>query len=440
MWELTCRVARGLIKDNTDGYAAQIAFNFLFALFPFLLFLTTLLAYLPVPDLFRLLLKILGHFVPGGVLALVEENLRVLVSVQQGGLLSISVLLSLWTSSNTVIAIITALNAAFDTEEQRPYWKVRVITILLVVCFSFFVILSLLLLIFGPRIGEWIASLASLGNLFTLSWNILRWPLIFCLMVTALSALYRYAPMIRLSWGEIIPGAVIATGAWIAVSLVFSYYVNNFGSYDRTYGSIGAVIVLLIWMYTSGFVILIGGEVNARLWEMRRKNEKKIQTQGGEKMRKAVIRPAGLDAESADHNWLELLTIARAELTSEEASHSIESALNPAGGIGWRAAEPGRQTIRLLFDDPLRISRIQLVFQEDEHQRTQEFALRWTPGAAGSYREIVRQQYNFAPPDSSREIEDYAVDLVGVSALEIIIVPDISGGDARASLAQLRIA
>lgn len=280
MWELTGRVARSIQKDDCDGFAAQIAFFFIFALFPFLLFLTTLLAYLPVPDLLQLLLKILDRFAPGDVLSLVEENLRALISTHKGGLLSFSVVFSLWTASNAVTAIITALNHAFGTEEQRSYWKVRGIAILLVVCFSFFVILSLLLLMFGPRIGVWIASLAGLGNAFTLGWSILRWPVILSLMVTALSALYRYAPVLRLSWGEIVPGAVIATGAWVAVSLAFSYYVNNFGSYDKTYGSIGAAIALLIWMYASGFAILVGGEVNACMREMACEKAGRTDTKG----------------------------------------------------------------------------------------------------------------------------------------------------------------
>jgi len=266
--ELAVRVAGGIQKDNCKGYAAQIAFFFLFALFPFLLSLTTLLAYLPAPGLIRMLLRIIGHFAPDDVLYLVEKNLRDLVSVHQRGLLSFGVLLSLWTASNAVIAIRTALNAAFETEERRPYWKVRVTAGLLVISFTFFVIVSLLLLFFGPRIGVWLASLADLGDVFTLFWKILRWPLILCLMMTALSGLYRFAPTVRLSWHETAPGAITATGAWVAVSLAFSFLVNKFGSYNKAYGSIGTVIALLFWMYASGFIILLGGEINARLREL----------------------------------------------------------------------------------------------------------------------------------------------------------------------------
>ncbi|NVN92220.1 MAG: hypothetical protein HXX11_16680 [Desulfuromonadales bacterium] len=156
-------------------------------------------------------------------------------------------------------------------------------------------------------------------------------------------------------------------------------------------------------------------------------------------MRKEHIIPKTQEL-SPDLKWLDLIDIARAEFTSEDPAHLIESALDSSGGSGWRAVEPGPQTIRLLFDVPLRISRINLVFHEDEFQRTQEFVLRWSPDNGGSYREIVRQQYNFTPPDTNRETEDYTVDLVGVTALELTIVPEMGGGDVLASLAQLRLA
>ena len=149
----------------------------------------------------------------------------------------------------------------------------------------------------------------------------------------------------------------------------------------------------------------------------------------------ALVRSAAVEPD-----WLDLERLAQVEITSEDADYPIESALIPGTGSGWRAAQPGEQTIRLLFDEPLRLRRIHLVFHEGERERTQEFVLRWSPDGGQSYREIVRQQYNFSPPDVAREVEDYDVDLDGVTALELKIVPDISGGSARASLAQLRVA
>ena len=157
-------------------------------------------------------------------------------------------------------------------------------------------------------------------------------------------------------------------------------------------------------------------------------------------MRKRIIGHGPGEVAAAEPGWLDLEHLAQVEITSEDVDHPIESALIPGTGSGWRAAEPGEQTIRLRFDEPLRLKRIHLVFQEDEQERTQEFVLRWSPDGGQSYREIVRQQYNFSPPETAREVEDYDVDLDAVTALELRIVPDISGGSARASLAQLRLA
>jgi hypothetical protein len=157
-------------------------------------------------------------------------------------------------------------------------------------------------------------------------------------------------------------------------------------------------------------------------------------------MRKRLIGHGPGEVAAAEPGWLDLERLAEVEITSEDVDHPIESALIPGTGLGWRAAQPGEQTLRLLFNEPLRLKRIQLLFQEGEQERTQEFVLRWSPDGGQSYREIVRQQYNFSPPEAAPEIEDYDVDLDGVTALELRIVPDISGGSARASLAQLRVA
>ena len=153
-------------------------------------------------------------------------------------------------------------------------------------------------------------------------------------------------------------------------------------------------------------------------------------------MRKRLINPVS----PVDERWLDVQRLAQVELTSEDAAYPIETALILSAGSGWQAAQAGEQTIRLVFDEFQRVRRIQLVFQEDQQARTQEFVLRWSPNGGQSYREIVRQQYNFSPPGVTHEFEDYAVDLAGVATLELRIVPDISGGEARASLAQLRIA
>jgi hypothetical protein len=157
-------------------------------------------------------------------------------------------------------------------------------------------------------------------------------------------------------------------------------------------------------------------------------------------MRKRIIPQSSKERPPTDQRWLDLEHVAQVEITSEDAAHPIDFALRTGAGPRWRATQPGQQTIRLLFDEPQRLRRICLVFDEDTQDRTHEFALRWSADDGRSYREILRQQYTFSPPGTTREAEDYVVNLDGVTVLELRIIPDISGGAARASLTQLRLA
>jgi hypothetical protein len=156
-------------------------------------------------------------------------------------------------------------------------------------------------------------------------------------------------------------------------------------------------------------------------------------------MRKRQISPTPPGAAPSGQAWLDVESTAFVEVTSEENDYPIESVLLGVEHRGWRASNSGTQTIRLIFDEPQKLRRIWLVFEESENTRTQEFVLRWSPDTGNSFREIVRQQWNFSSPGSVREIADYAVELSAVTVLELIIVPDISGGAAHASLASLRL-
>src|SRR5438445_3884318 len=156
-------------------------------------------------------------------------------------------------------------------------------------------------------------------------------------------------------------------------------------------------------------------------------------------MRKRVFTPTRQSIRPHDEGWLDLDRAAVVEVTSEEKDYGIDSALVSGETQGWRAASPGTQTIRLLFDQPQRLRRISLVFEETEAERTQEFVLRWSPDGGRSFREIVRQQWNFSPPDTVREVEEYQVELSDVTVLELIVVPDNNRGVARASLKNLRL-
>jgi len=157
-------------------------------------------------------------------------------------------------------------------------------------------------------------------------------------------------------------------------------------------------------------------------------------------MRKRIINRNSTEASSADQGCLDLERLAQVEITSEDPAYPIESALTGGTGAGWLAGQAGEQTVRLVFDEPQKLSRISLVFEEDTEGRTQEFVIRVSADNGHSYREVLRQQFTFSPPNTTREAEDYTVNLDGVTTLELTVVPEISGGDARASLARLRLA
>jgi len=255
----------GVRRTNCSRYAAALAYYFLFSLFPFLIFLTALLAYLPVGDWFEQVVALLSRFMPGAALELVRDYLSDLLSQQRSGLLSFGILIALWAASNGMLAISDALNHAYGVDEGRPFWKVRGLAILLTLGLTIFLIASIVLLIFGPQLGAYVANWVGLGVVFEMVWNILRWPVILILVTIAIAAIYYFAPDVEQQWKWLAPGSLFAVTLWTILSLGFSYYVNNFGSYDKTYGSIGAIIVMLTWMYASGFVVLVGGEINAEI-------------------------------------------------------------------------------------------------------------------------------------------------------------------------------
>ena len=263
--ELIKRVSKGVYDHNTIGQAAQLAYYFLFALFPFVLFLTTLLGFLPVTDFLGSILSLLSNLMPAEALTLVQENIHTLVTQQRTGLLSLGILMALWTSSSAIVAIMDNLNRAYGVQEGRPLWKVWGTALLLVLGLSFLLITAGVLLVFGPQLGSFLAHRIGLGHVFAMIWSILRWPVMLFFLVFAIANIYYFAPDVEQKWKWITPGSVFAILTWLLTSLGFSYYVGHFGSYNKIYGSIGTFIVLLTWMYLVGFVLLIGGEINANI-------------------------------------------------------------------------------------------------------------------------------------------------------------------------------
>jgi membrane protein len=263
--ELATRVVKEVREDDCLGGAAQLAYYLLFAVFPFVLFLTALPGYLPIPNLMERLLTALATLLPGEVVTLLQEHVRQLVTEQKGGVLSFGILAALWASSSAVVAITGTPNQAYDVQGGRSWWKVRGVALLLTIGLSLFIVAAMVLLIFSPQLGDWLASLVGLGKVFERLWNIIRWPVSAGMLIVAMAVVYYYAPDVEQQWKWITPGAVFAVLAMIVASLGFSVYVSHFGSYNKTYGSIGAVIVFLTWLYLTGLCLLMGGEINAEV-------------------------------------------------------------------------------------------------------------------------------------------------------------------------------
>ena len=262
LWRLARRVTAGVLEHQSMGSAAMIAYYLLFATFPFLLALASLLAFLPIPDLMERLLRLLGEVVPPAAVDLMRDSVQRLVTRQRSGLFSLGLIVAVWAAANAVEALMQSLNRVLNLRETRPFWKTRGIAILLAVGVSSFAVLGLLALWFGSQVSHWWAARGGLGPLPVQVWDAARWPLVLGFLIMAVDQLYFIGPATRERWRWVTPGAVLAMLGWVAASLGFSAYVRHFGSYNATYGSIGAVIILLTWMYLAAFFILLGAEIN----------------------------------------------------------------------------------------------------------------------------------------------------------------------------------
>jgi membrane protein len=267
LMELGRRLWRESLQDELLGRAAQLAYYALLALFPALIVLTALMGLLSVERFMPELMSYLRDVLPADALLMVERFLTQIAEGSGANLLSLGALGALWASSSGVTAIMDALNVVFGVkEDRRPFWRVRLIAILLTIGLAGFVILSLGLVLYGSTIGTWVAELMGFGVAFTWMWNVLQWPIVIGLMLIVVTAIYHICPDRRVRrWSWLTPGSVFAVGMWLIVSLGFKAYVDNFGNYNKVYGSIAGVIVLMLWLYWSGMVLLFGGEINAEI-------------------------------------------------------------------------------------------------------------------------------------------------------------------------------
>ena len=256
------------IRDDALGLAAQLAFYLILAIFPFILFLVALIDTFSSPEFITKVFTYLRQVLPAQVFDLIRNYTGSTLRNRDSapGLLSVGILGTIWATSSAFAALINALNRAYDVQETRPFWKVRGIAILMTFGLSALVAAGALLLVAGPSLGETVAEVFTLGDEFLYAWNIVRWPAALLFMIVTVALLYYFAPDAGLPFRWITPGGFIGVLLWVLASLAFNLYASSdFNTYNETYGSIGTVIILLLYLYISSLTILFGATLNATL-------------------------------------------------------------------------------------------------------------------------------------------------------------------------------
>ncbi len=254
-------------KDDVLAFAATLAYSFFFALFPALIFLFALASFFPLHGVIDQIQARAGSVAPQQLMDLITPQVRKLSNSNNGGLLTFGILLTLFSASGGMTAVVDALNHAYDITESRSWWKVRLVAIGLVIVLGIFTLVSFALIMVGPAVAERVADVVGLGPAVVLAWKILEWPVAFVLVASAIGIVYYVAPDADQDWVWITPGSFFATILWVLASLGFREYVHRIGesSYAATYGTLGGIMIALLWLYISGLVLLLGAELNAEI-------------------------------------------------------------------------------------------------------------------------------------------------------------------------------
>ena len=263
--EVTQAVYREVQRTRVLNMAAGLSYYFLLSLFPLLIVLATLLGYLPIPNLFNHSMDFAARFVPSEAMGLVRRILQSVLTPNRGGLLSIGLVGTLWAASGGFSAMIDALDIAYDARASRPMLKQRLVAVALTFMTGGLMAIAMLLTMVGDRAGHFLSNVLHLSYVFERSWPFLRWGIIGLCIVLSMEVLYFFGPNVKQRFKHTLPGALVGTVLWILISAAVNVYVSHFANYNKTYGTIGAVVALLFWLYVSSIAILIGAELNAEL-------------------------------------------------------------------------------------------------------------------------------------------------------------------------------
>jgi membrane protein len=266
LFDFVKRVFKEMSEDHLGAFAGNLAYSTIFALFPFMLFIVSILGVVHADTLVTNAIDQAKTAMPGGAGKLLDTIKTQVLNSQHTSAYSISAVISilaaLYGASGGFRAVMEAMNVMYEVEDKRPFWKRYLISIGLALVSSGLLISAAVLAIAGPRIGGAVADAVGLGAVFQWTWNILQWPVLLVFVALAFAIIYYMAPDVEQKFRFISPGALIAVGLWVVFSLVFSLYVNNFGSYNKTYGTLAGIAIFLLYIYYSAFILLLGAEMN----------------------------------------------------------------------------------------------------------------------------------------------------------------------------------
>jgi membrane protein len=258
-------------KDDVFALASQLAYYLVLSFFPFMIFLMTLIGFSSFNS--GQILAQLSVMLPKSILELTKSTVKEVFDNQYRGLLGISILLMVWTASSAFKAVIKSVNKAYNLKENRSFIKLSIISMIGILALAITIMLALILLVFGNVIDQYIESVYPFYKIMSILWNVSRYFFIIIIMVCIFIGVYRFAPAQKLVWKEVIPGSIFSTIGWILLSFGFSFYIDNFNNYARLYGSLGAVFILMTWLFLISVIFILGVEINCVTTEFKNKNK-----------------------------------------------------------------------------------------------------------------------------------------------------------------------
>lgn len=267
------RTVDAVPRKHTFQMAAAMAYYFVLALFPALVLLSAVVAYLPIHDLLRQVMNLFGGFVPQDSMQLVRNFVANVVVPNRATLLSFGILGTMWSASGGFASAIEALDVAYDVEEGRPFWVTRPLAIGLTLLVGLLLLIAFAVMVVGPEFGRRLAEHHKLSWVFASAWPYIHWAVSFGFTVLAVEFLYFIAPNVKQRFWSTLPGAVLSVACWVGLSYVLGIYFRNFANFNKTYGALGAVIALMVWLYWNGFIMLLGAELNCELAKETRKGK-----------------------------------------------------------------------------------------------------------------------------------------------------------------------